>query len=89
MIFQYLFHVDMNLISFSGMKVFVEMACNGLFGAGKNDQIQPPDSNKYFVLKTVDLVVKDHNIQQLITDFEIVIGLAKVTSTLSFSLLYG
>lgn len=61
--------------------VFIEMACNGMFGnaAGdpifKNnangDAIQPPDANKYFVLSKAEIVAVDVQARKLHTDIEI------------------
>jgi alpha-mannosidase len=30
--------------------LWVEMACNGMFGAGKNGLINPPEENRFFCL---------------------------------------
>ncbi|KAJ3959339.1 hypothetical protein N0V92_004042 [Colletotrichum tropicale] len=62
--------------------VFIEMACNGMFGnaAGdpifKNnangDAIQPPDVNKYFVLSKAEIVAVDMHARKLHTDIEVI-----------------
>ncbi|KAI8311850.1 Alpha-mannosidase [Colletotrichum sp. SAR11_240] len=62
--------------------VFIEMACNGMFGnaAGdpifKNnangDAIQPPDPNKYFVLAKAEIVAVDVQARKLHTDIEVI-----------------
>ncbi|KAI8300404.1 Alpha-mannosidase [Colletotrichum sp. SAR11_59] len=62
--------------------VFIEMACNGIFGnaAGdpifKNnangDAIQPPDPNKYFVLAKAEIVAVDVQARKLHTDIEVI-----------------
>ncbi|KAJ0273729.1 hypothetical protein COL940_009720 [Colletotrichum noveboracense] len=62
--------------------VFIEMACNGIFGnaAGdpifKNnangDAIQPPDANKYFVLSKAEIVAVDVQARKLHTDIEVI-----------------
>ncbi|KAI8260174.1 Alpha-mannosidase [Colletotrichum sp. SAR 10_98] len=62
--------------------VFIEMACNGMFGnaAGdpifKNnangDAIQPPDANKYFVLAKAEIVAVDAQARKLHTDIEVI-----------------
>ncbi|KAH8648694.1 alpha-mannosidase [Xylariales sp. PMI_506] len=62
--------------------LFVEMACNGMFGNGpgrpifKNnaggDSIQPPDMNKHFALSKAELVVPNLEARMLYMDFEII-----------------
>jgi len=32
------------------VELFVEMACNGMFGTGQNGLINPPDENRFFQL---------------------------------------
>ncbi|CAK7204950.1 Glycoside hydrolase, 38 vacuolar alpha mannosidase [Sporothrix eucalyptigena] len=60
--------------------VFVEMACNGMFGNGpgrpifKNnaggDSIQPPDNDKLFTLSKAQLVVPNMTARMLYWDFQ-------------------
>ncbi|KAL0932918.1 alpha-mannosidase [Colletotrichum truncatum] len=62
--------------------IFVEMACNGMFGnaAGdpifKNnangDAIQPPDPEKYFVLSKAEIVAVDLEARKLHTDIQVI-----------------
>ncbi|KAF6837836.1 alpha-mannosidase [Colletotrichum musicola] len=62
--------------------IFVEMACNGMFGnaAGdpifKNnangDAIQPPDPDKYFVLSKAEIVAVDLQARKLHTDIQVI-----------------
>ncbi|KAH0420231.1 glycosyl hydrolase family 38 domain-containing protein [Colletotrichum camelliae] len=62
--------------------IFIEMACNGMFGnaAGdpifKNnangDAIQPPDANKYFVLTKAEIVAVDVRARKLHTDIQVI-----------------
>ncbi|KAL1921492.1 uncharacterized protein VTP21DRAFT_11208 [Calcarisporiella thermophila] len=61
------------------LTIYVEMACNGMFGAGASIpgipasiNIQPPDENKFFTLDMVDLVVPRLNAWDLLYDFDIV-----------------
>ena len=54
------------------------MACNGLFGAGKNGQIQPPNNDMHFKLERLKLVIQDQDIHQLFTHLKVLIGLAQV-----------
>lgn len=64
---------------FTRYHVYVEMACNGLFGAGLNSMIGPPDPNKTFTLSQVEIVVFDRHVYNLIIDVEILHDIAKVT----------
>lgn len=59
------------------------MAVQGLFGVGVTadgggDQIGPPRLDATTVLRTVDLVVVDRDIKNLILDLEILTDLVKV-----------
>lgn len=38
--------------------LFIEMACNGMFGAGENDIINPPDENRQFRLALGNYLVQ-------------------------------
>lgn len=56
-------------------RIFIEAACNGLFGAGKDGQmIQAPDPNKSFKLSRAEIVSKNEAVFQLLMDFEILLG---------------
>lgn len=65
-----------------GHVLYLEMACNGMFGNGpgrpifKNnaggDSIQPPDSNKYFMLSKAELVAPNIQARMLHVDFNII-----------------
>ncbi|KAK7493075.1 hypothetical protein BaRGS_00015596 [Batillaria attramentaria] len=57
-------------------EIYVEMACNGLFGAGEH-LIQAPDPNKQFTLECVDIATFDRDVYSLILDMEILHGMAK------------
>lgn len=59
-------------------KLYVEMACNGLFGGGDNGQINPPNVNKHFKLVTAKLVTIDRDVTALIRDLEILIDIVKL-----------
>ena len=54
---------------------YVEMACNGMFGcAPGGDLIQPPKADKYFQLRTADIVAVNLEARALYYDFWIVGG---------------
>jgi hypothetical protein len=64
--------------------LYIEMAVQGLLGAGVTadgggDIIAPPHEDAATILRTADLVVIDRDIQSLILDFEILIGLNMVS----------
>ena len=53
--------------------IYVEMACNGMFGnAGGGDSIQPPNPNRYFQLAQVDIVAVNVEARQLWIDIWII-----------------
>lgn len=58
--------------------LYVEMACNGLFGVGGPfTDIAPPEPNRTFTLDEARLVVPDELAWGLWYDFEIISGLAR------------
>lgn len=52
--------------------IYIEMACNKMFGNGKGDSINPPDPNVYFPLVTADLVSVNLDARALFYDFWII-----------------
>ncbi|ODN00433.1 Alpha-mannosidase 2C1, partial [Orchesella cincta] len=57
---------------------YVEMACNGLFGAlGEGFSLDPPNPNLKYKLKYVDIAVYEPLIFKLYTDLEILLGIAE------------
>ena len=54
------------------------MAANGLFGAGGNSMIGPPDQKKSFVLSRVEIAVLDKDIYKVMNDLKILIDMAQV-----------
>lgn len=62
--------------------IYLEMACNGMFGNGpgrpifKNnaggDSIQPPDENKYFELTKAEIVAVNYPARMLHADFSVI-----------------
>lgn len=57
--------------------LYVEMACNGLFGAGQGSMIAAPDPNRTFSVQKAELVVFNHDVQELLTDFEMLLDIVK------------
>ena len=62
------------------------MACNALFGVGCDGLINPPDPNRSFVLSKAEIVVRDPTVYQLLRDFDVLIGMAKVSFLFYFIL---
>jgi alpha-mannosidase len=58
-------------------RFWIEVAANGMFGAGSNTMIGPPDPNRTFVLKTAELVVNDDIAQSVYWDLEVMLGLVQ------------
>jgi alpha-mannosidase len=53
---------------------YVEVACNGMFGNGPGDIIQPPDPNRHFRLSKADIVAPNLEAMALNIDFWILGG---------------
>ncbi|XP_033997413.1 alpha-mannosidase 2C1 isoform X1 [Trematomus bernacchii] len=62
---------------FSSVTLYVEMACNGLFGAGQGSMIAAPDPNRKFSVQKAELVVFNRDVQEMLTDFEMLIDIVK------------
>ncbi|XP_031420687.1 alpha-mannosidase 2C1 isoform X2 [Clupea harengus] len=57
---------------------YVELACNGLFGAGLGSMIAAPDPNKKFSVQKAELVVFNRDVRELLTDFEMLVDIVKL-----------
>ncbi|ODQ80623.1 glycoside hydrolase family 38 protein [Babjeviella inositovora NRRL Y-12698] len=57
---------------------YIEVACNGMFGNGRNgSDIAPPDENRWFRLATADLVLPNLEARRLGVDFWILSDAAR------------
>ncbi|KAK9464644.1 glycosyl hydrolases family 38 N-terminal domain-containing protein [Lipomyces arxii] len=56
---------------------YIEASCNGMFGNGDRDQIQPPDPNRWFTLSNADLVAPNPDAHALYLDFGIIADAAR------------
>ncbi|KAI9311476.1 galactose mutarotase-like domain-containing protein [Dichotomocladium elegans] len=56
---------------------YIEAACNGMFGVGNASMV--PDPNRYYSIKTADLVAPNPPIQALYHDLTIIKGIADDT----------
>ncbi|KAF2716743.1 glycoside hydrolase family 38 protein [Polychaeton citri CBS 116435] len=52
--------------------IYIEMACNGMFGNPNGNTIQPPDPNRYFTLTEADIVSVNPDARALFYDFWII-----------------
>ncbi|XP_022094007.1 alpha-mannosidase 2C1-like [Acanthaster planci] len=86
-------HTDFPLSSLQTgvqQRLFIEMACNGMFGAGSG-LIGPPNPNMTFNLSKVELVTFDRLVFDLICDIETLVDMVKhipETDQRSFQALY-
>ena len=60
------------------------MAANGMFGAGKDGMINPPDPDRHFSLSTVEVVVVNRDVKKIIRELKIVMDMAKVNVLLTY-----
>lgn len=58
--------------------LYVEVACNGLFGAGQGSMIAAPDPNRMFSAQRAELVIFNREVRELLTDFELLVDIVKV-----------
>lgn len=60
------------------LTLYVEVACNGLLGAGKGTMIAAPDPGKMFQVSRAELAVFHRDVHKLLVDLELLLGIAKV-----------
>ncbi|XP_007446764.1 PREDICTED: alpha-mannosidase 2C1 isoform X3 [Lipotes vexillifer] len=59
------------------LTLYVEVACNGLLGAGKGPMIAAPDPEKMFQVSRAELAVFHRDVHKLLVDLELLLGMAK------------
>ncbi|XP_054987726.1 alpha-mannosidase 2C1 isoform X1 [Sorex araneus] len=59
------------------LTLYVEVACNGLLGAGKGSLIAAPDPEKTFQVSRAELAVFRRDVHKLLVDLELLLGIAK------------
>ncbi|CAO2634917.1 Alpha-mannosidase 2C1 [Lemmus lemmus] len=59
------------------LTLYIEVACNGLLGAGKGSMIAAPDPEKMFRLSQAELAVFHRDVHKLLVDLELLLGVAK------------
>ncbi|XP_032228742.2 alpha-mannosidase 2C1 isoform X2 [Nematostella vectensis] len=57
--------------------LYIEMAANGMFGAGQDGLINPPDPARKYSLSMAEIAVFDPLCYQLLTDLNVIIDMAK------------
>jgi alpha-mannosidase len=68
---------------------YIEMACNGISGAGTNGGINAPDPNQSFKLELVEIVSRNQVPYELYRDFQVYIGLIKVIYSVSIQKVFA
>ena len=59
------------------LELYIEVACNGMFGVGSNGMINPPDPNRTFTLEQAELATFDRQADTLIRQLRLLHGVAK------------
>lgn len=59
------------------LRLYIEIACNGLFGAGRGGDIEPPDMTKRYTLDECCLAIFDRDAWALIHDVTLLAELVK------------
>ncbi|XP_047453152.1 alpha-mannosidase 2C1 [Mugil cephalus] len=59
------------------LTLYVEVACNGLFGAGQGSMIAAPDPKRKFSVQRAELVIFNRDVRRLLTDFEMLVDIVK------------
>ncbi|XP_045063760.1 alpha-mannosidase 2C1 isoform X2 [Coregonus clupeaformis] len=60
------------------ISLYVELACNGLFGAGKGSMIAAPDPDRKYSVQKAELVVFKPEVRELLTDLEMLVDMVKL-----------
>ncbi|PKU28885.1 hypothetical protein llap_20811 [Limosa lapponica baueri] len=68
----------LHFVSINNVTLYVELACNGLFGAGKGSMIAPPDPDRRFTLSKAELVIFNRDVYELLVDLEILLDMAQL-----------
>ena len=58
--------------------LYIEAAANGMFGAGRDGMINPPDTNRQFPLTMAEMAVFDQAVYDLIMDLKVLYEMSKV-----------
>ena len=58
--------------------LYVEVAANGMFGAGKDGMINAPDPAREYTLSMAEIAVFDAAVYEVLMDLTVIIDMAKV-----------
>ena len=58
--------------------VYIEMAANGMFGAGKGGLINAPDPERRYSLSMAEIAVFNTKCYEILQDLTVILDLAKV-----------
>ena len=61
--------------------LYLEAAANGMFGAGHDGLINPPDPKKSFSVMRVEIAVFEEVVNELLLDLTVLFGMSKVRLT--------
>uniref|UniRef100_A0A8C7GJJ4 alpha-mannosidase n=1 Tax=Oncorhynchus kisutch TaxID=8019 RepID=A0A8C7GJJ4_ONCKI len=59
------------------ISLYVELACNSLFGAGQGSMIAAPDPDRKYSVQKAELVVFKSDVRELLTDLEMLVDMVK------------
>ena len=59
--------------------LYIEVACNGMFGAGRGGLINPPDPDTTFTISVAEVSVFEEDVYQLLMDITVLYDLTKVS----------
>ena len=62
------------------------MAANGMFGAGKDGMINPPDLKREFTLAMVETAVLNRKAYEIIRDLKLLLSIVKVSCSYTANL---
>uniref|UniRef100_A0AAZ3R5B5 alpha-mannosidase n=1 Tax=Oncorhynchus tshawytscha TaxID=74940 RepID=A0AAZ3R5B5_ONCTS len=60
------------------ISLYVELACNSLFGAGQGSMIAAPDPDRKYSVQKAELVVFKSDVRELLTDLEMLVDMVKL-----------
>ena len=60
--------------------MYIEAVASGMFGAGANGMINPPDPSRQYPLSLAEVAVFDRGVYDLLMDLTVIYDMAKVWS---------
>lgn len=65
-------------LQYNSVTMYIEAVVSGMFGAGNNGLINPPDPNRWLTVSQADIAVFDDDVSELLMDLTVLIEQAKV-----------